>query len=199
MRTFRDIVDLVKSRKNLKTDEEVGKLLGLAKQSLSDRIGRDSVPYKSLSVLARQESWDLNELLYETPLPIPQGLEVKMYPVIGRCPAGFPENIAEEVIEYVPQVGLPQGSVVVVVKGDSMKGLFDHGDYIAFLPGANVRDGDVAVVANEFGDCMVKRYRLKGEEVYLTSENPAYPPVKANDHYRLLGKVVAAWRKLQVY
>lgn len=55
------------------------------------------------------------------------------------------------------------------------------------------------MVNNEFGDSMIKRYRVKPDgEVGLFSDNPEYPSFKPNEHYRILGKVLLAWRKIKV-
>lgn len=43
---------------------------------------------------------------------------------------------------------------------------------------------------NEWGEAMLKRYRVKGGEVNLTSDNFEYPAFKPNKHYRIIGKII---------
>ncbi len=130
--------------------------------------------------------------------PIPEAEPSKLIPVIGRVPAGFPENVSEEVIEYISLPSAPAGAYALVVKGDSMSPGIRDGDYVLFIPNGDYRNGDVIVVNNEFGDSMIKRYRLKDGEVWLFSDNPEYPSFKPNEQYRIIGKVVKAWREIKI-
>lgn len=52
------------------------------------------------------------------------------------------------------------------------------------------------MVNNEFGESMIKRYRVKPDgEVWLTSDNPEYPSFKPNEQYRIIGRAFLSWRK----
>lgn len=124
---------------------------------------------------------------------------VKRVPVIARVPAGFPEDIsAEDIIEYVYLPNVPTNSFVCIVKGESMSPTIKDGDYIVFIPASVVNNGDVIVVANEWGEIMVKRYREKGGEKFLVSDNPEFPTYKPNSEFRIIGKVIDVWRRVRI-
>lgn len=46
---------------------------------------------------------------------------------------------------------------------------------------------------------MLKRYREKDGKIYLTSDNYEYPTITPNEHYKIIGKVIAVWRKIKIY
>lgn len=123
-------------------------------------------------------------------------LEIQMIPLLGSIPAGFPLYVAEEVIDWVAHAGLPTNAYALRIKGDSMPPLIE-GDYVAFVQNGDYRHGDRVVAHNEWGEFMIKRLRIKadGGQV-LTSDNPNYPDVEPNEHFRIIGKVIKAWRDI---
>ncbi len=72
------------------------------------------------------------------------------------------------------------------------------GDYVFFIPDSDINNGDIVAVVNEWGEYVLKRYRTKDGEVYLASDNPEYPIIKLDNGYKILGKVLAAWRKVKI-
>lgn len=124
---------------------------------------------------------------------------VKRVPVIAKVPAGFPENIStDDIIEYIYLPNVPADAFVCIVKGDSMSPTIKDGDYIIFIPTSIVNNGDVVVAANEWGELMVKRYREKGGEKLLVSDNPEFPSYKPNSDFRIIGKVIDVWRRVKI-
>ena len=71
-------------------------------------------------------------------------------------------------------------------------------DYVLFINDGEIKNGDVVVVNNEWGESMIKRFRLKDGEPYLVSDNPEYPGFRPNEYYRIIGKVIGVWRKIKV-
>jgi phage repressor protein C with HTH and peptisase S24 domain len=104
--------------------------------------------------------------------------------------------VAEEVIEWVYRSDLPDDAYALRVEGDSMPPL-ETGDYVAFVANGDYHDKDRVVVANEYGDPIVKRLRIRPDGCQvLVSDNPKYEPIQPNEHYRIIGKVIKAWREL---
>lgn len=134
--------------------------------------------------------------VYEKP-SIPEAFPTILVPVLGIVPAGFPDHVSEEIVEYIRLPDAPTGSFALVVKGDSMSPNIKDGDYVLFIPNGDIKGGDVVVVNNEWGETMLKRYRIKDGEVILTSDNPEYPSFKPNEHSKIMGKVIKAWRELR--
>lgn len=117
-------------------------------------------------------------------------------PVLARVPAGFPEEIQDEVIEYITVPGVPKKSFAVVVKGESMTPTIKDGDYAIFLPNQDVVSGDVVIAQNGWGETFIKRYRRQKNKHFLTSDNPEYPTIEIKDADKIIGKVIKVWRNI---
>lgn len=111
-------------------------------------------------------------------------------PVLARCPAGFPDDVHDGIIEYLSLPDVPQNTYAIIVTGDSMSPAIRDGEYALFVRSAEINDGDVVIAKNEWNECMVKRYRVKDGRQLLTSDNPEYPTVEPNEHFKILGKVI---------
>ena len=111
-------------------------------------------------------------------------------PVLARCPAGFPEDVRDGVIEYLSLPDVPPRTYAIIVSGNSMSPAIKDGEYALFVETDGIHDGDVVIAKNEWNECMVKRYRIKDGKALLTSDNPEYPTVEPNEHYKIIGKVI---------
>ncbi len=101
-------------------------------------------------------------------------------PVVGRVAAGSP-ILAQEHLEgrYRLDPGLfhPKAHYLLRVRGMSMRdaGILD-GDLLAVHRSPDVFNGQI-VVARVGDEVTVKRYRLKGSQVWLMPENPEFQPI----------------------
>ena len=101
-------------------------------------------------------------------------------PVVGRVAAGSP-LLAQEHLEgrYRLDPGLfhPKPHYLLRVRGMSMRnaGILD-GDLLAVHRSPDVYNGQI-VVARVGDEVTVKRYRLKGSQVWLMPENPDFEPI----------------------
>lgn len=152
--------------------------------------------YRTLSMLAGGEP--IIELPPGTAIPHHGSRIVPMVavPLLGRVPAGIPEEVAEQVEEYIALPGVTEGTYALRVKGESMTPTIRHGDTVLFRIDQDAQPGDVVVVNDEFGDSMLKRLKKKDEEYWLTSDNQEYPAVRPNSHYRIMGVVVRVIRDI---
>jgi len=119
-------------------------------------------------------------------------------PVYGKISAGSPTMSNNDIIEYISLPGASANSAALIVNGDSMSPTIKHDDYVVFLQHDDIRNGDIVVISNEYGELMVKRYRIKDEVGYFVSDNPEYKAIKANNGHKLIGKVVTVWSKRQL-
>lgn len=119
-------------------------------------------------------------------------------PVLGAVPAGMPATLEEYTNEYISLPNAPKDCYALKVSGESMEPAFRHDDYVLFVIDREIKNGDVVIANDEFGESMVKRYKEKDGEQFLTSDNPAYPTFKPNGEYRIMGKVIGAWRQLNI-
>lgn len=184
------------------TQKELAEIAGISELSIVlYEKGKRKPRVDVLSKIAKALDISLEYLLSEKEENIDKNSLkfVKRVPVIAKIPAGFPENIpADNIIEYVYLPDIPQESFICIVKGDSMSPTLKDGDYIIFIPTKAVYNGDIVIVTNEWGEIMVKRYREKNGEKFLVSDNPEYPTFKPNSEYKIIGKVIGAWRKIRI-
>lgn len=101
-------------------------------------------------------------------------------PVVGRVAAGRPLLAQEHIEAHVrldPHLFHPKPHFLLRVRGMSMRdaGILD-GDLIAVYRSPEVRNGQI-VVARLGDEVTVKRYRLKGSQVWLLPENPDFQPI----------------------
>lgn len=168
-------------------------------------LGERQPNYENLQKIATHLCVNLNWLLTGEGEPfikpeLPAGaMPTRKIPVLGKVPAGFPNFVAEQIVEYIYLPEIPENAVAIIAKGDSMSPVIKDGDYVIFLPmPIDIFSGDVVIVNNEWGETMIKRYREKDGEVILTSDNPEYPSLKPNEHYKIIGKVISVWRKIKL-
>lgn len=116
--------------------------------------------------------------------PVPAGL-----PLIGSIAAGrpliAPENV-EELLAADPGWFRPRAHFLYRVSGDSMIGahILD-GDLAGIHAQPEARNGQIVAARIEdaaTGDetITLKRYRQQGAEVWLSSENPDYAPIRVD-------------------
>jgi len=110
-------------------------------------------------------------------------------PLIGQVAAGEPILAQEHVEQYYqvdPSMFHPAADFLLRVKGDSMKNIgILEGDLLAVHKVQQARNGQV-VVARVDDDVTVKRFKKKGNVVYLHAENEDYSPIKVDLGYQSL-------------
>ncbi len=114
--------------------------------------------------------------------PYEQRRKLAPIPIIGLAAAGkglFPnlEGTAAAVDDYLDRPDdLGHEAVYGVrVYGDSMTPIVKPGSIVIASLEASCHNGDLAVVVTQDGEAMVKVVFFKGEELLLTSTNPAFP------------------------
>ncbi len=115
-------------------------------------------------------------------------------PILGTVTAGVPILAQQEVEGYVQYDGSVSGELYALrVRGDSMigAGILD-GDIVIVRRQPDALAGDI-VVALLDDEATVKRLSLRGKEVWLEPENPAYTPINGSD-CSILGLVIALYR-----
>lgn len=200
---FGDRLKKFRQQKGL-TQLDLARTLKISQGYISSVERNQKAPGKELLIaLKRYYNLNINWLLtgegemFESP-PIKNLIPVRVIPVLGRVPAGIPDIVEENVIEYIRCPEAPENSYAVIAKGESMAPTIRDGDYIIFTFGGNIVSGDIIIVNNEWGETMLKRYREKEGKVFLTSDNPEYPTITPNEHYKIIGKVVAVWRRIKI-
>ena len=187
-----------------KTQSEFAKPLGIKGNSLSEiESGNRGISHavKQLMIF----HYSINEAFLKTgngTMFVDDGrmpssgrvTDLKRIPVLGHVPAGFPSQIQDEVAGYLSLPDTPDGCYALKVKGISMRPVIEDGDYVLFVINQEIKNGDMVIANDEWGETMVKRYREKEGAQYLVSENPEYKPIEPNQNYRIVGKVIQCLR-----
>ncbi|MGH8651643.1 MAG: transcriptional repressor LexA [Gammaproteobacteria bacterium] len=121
-------------------------------------------------------------------------------PVVGRVAAGNP-ILAEEHIEAYYNVDArlfqPRAHYFLRVKGMSMRDVgILNGDLLAVHTTREASSGQI-VVARVENEVTVKRFRRRGTQVRLLSENPSFPPIEVDlrkQSFTIEGLVVGVLR-----
>jgi repressor LexA len=118
-------------------------------------------------------------------------------PLLDVIPEQFPEA-SGDIRGYVSVPNLPDGCYAIVCYGDFMAPTIRDGDLVIFKPDGEKKSGDIILVNNRWGEPILRRYRMKDEEVYLAPDNPAYAPFRPDSGTRTIGTVVEVWRKMLI-
>lgn len=123
-------------------------------------------------------------------------------PIIGEVKAGYNLLAEQNIIgySYVSKDEVRGGDYFyLTVSGDSMVGAdIRDGDVLLVRIQPAVDEGQIAVVLLENNEVTVKRIFYQGDQVFLQSENPKYPPklLKFNE-IKIQGLVKEIKRKVR--
>ena len=116
-------------------------------------------------------------------------------PLLDAIPDSFPQ-VNGAISGYVSVPNLPDGCYAIVCYGDFMAPTIRDGDLVLFKPECENKSGDIILVNNRWGEPILRRFRLKDDDVYLTPDNPSYAPFRPDNGTRTIGTVVEVWRKV---
>src|SRR6185369_13067199 len=119
-------------------------------------------------------------------------------PLLDVIPESFPQQNSEVGGRYITVPNLPKGCYAIVCYGEFMAPTIRDGDLVIFAPGAETKSGDIVLVNNRWGEPILRRYRLKGNEVFLAPDNPTFAPFRPDSDTRTIGTVVEVWRKVLI-
>lgn len=98
--------------------------------------------------------------------------------------------------EFITLPGMPLEAFAFKVSDEAMSPTLRTGDYIVFVETTELRNGDMTVLADEYGALHVRRFRKLHGESLLTAENKDYPVVKVGEGFEIVGKALKVWREL---
>ncbi|WP_432822797.1 LexA family protein [Trichloromonas sp.] len=119
-------------------------------------------------------------------------------PLLRKISSDFPVVHPSEVESYVAFPGVKDDFYAIRFEGDFMAPTIVDGDLVIFQANAEVDNKDIVLVTNRWGEVILRRYRLRGDEVYLAAENSSYSPFRPDPQTRTIGKVVAIWRQVKI-
>jgi repressor LexA len=116
-------------------------------------------------------------------------------PLLDVIPENFP-HMSTQGGNYISVPNLPEGCYAIVCYGDFMAPTIRDGDLVIFAPDREKKSGDIILVNNRWGEPILRRYRLKDSDIYLSPDNPVYSPFQPDSGTRTIGTVVEVWRKM---
>lgn len=120
-------------------------------------------------------------------------------PLLARISGEFPDSIAQEdIIGHVSLPEVPPGCYGLVTYGDFMAPSIRDGDLVIFKPGGEAANGTIVLVTNRWGEAILRRYRIKDGEVFLSPDNASYSPFRPDPDTRIIGAVVQVWRRVRI-
>jgi len=125
-------------------------------------------------------------------------IAMPIIPVLIRVSTDLPNVLQKNIERYISFPEAPKKCFALRVTDESMLPAFAHGDYVLFVVYLDPKPGDIVVVNDEFGDSTIRRLKEKEGELFLVSDNPAYPTFQPNENYRIMGVVVDNWRKMKI-
>ena len=120
-------------------------------------------------------------------------------PLLERIPAGFPDTLpSAHIVSFIQLPQIPDGCYAIMAEGDYMAPTIRDGDLVVFSPGREVVNRSIVLVSNRWGEVILRRYRIKGDEIFLAPDNAVYTPFQPNVNTRIFGTVVEVWRKVAI-
>lgn len=118
--------------------------------------------------------------------------------LLKRVPPEFPEGISDEdIYDRVALPGVPEGCYALFFYGDFMSPTLNDGDLVLFRECEEFTNGDIVLLNNLWGETILRRYRIRDNEVMLAPDNPLYRPFRLEKSTRIFGKVLEVWRKIR--
>jgi SOS-response transcriptional repressor LexA len=119
-------------------------------------------------------------------------------PLLRKISADFPVVDPNEIESYLSLPDVQDGCHAFRFEGDFMAPTIMDGDLVIFKAGDDVNNKDIVLVTNRWGEVIVRRYRLRGNEVFFSAENSSYSPFRPDPQTRIVGKVAAIWRRVKI-
>ncbi len=95
----------------------------------------------------------------------------------------------------------PEDARIMQVRGDSMRGSLDSGDFVILnIADTQPREGEIFAVSFR-GDVFIKKIQRTNTGINLISSNAEYPPIAIADDdqdsvdFRVIGSVAIAWHR----
>ncbi len=120
-------------------------------------------------------------------------------PLLSRIPADFPNGVrAEDIAGQVVLPGNSPDTYAMFAYGDFMAPTIQDKDLVIFRVGEDCKNGDIVLMNSKWGELILRRYRIKTDGVWFSSDNSDYTPFQPEPNLRIVGVVTDVWRKLKI-
>ena len=115
-------------------------------------------------------------------------------PILSQIPSSIPDNHQDfppELIEDFYSLSVEKGSFLYRIKEDSMSPRIKERDLVLISTDEKAKNGDIAVIRNGRGDCLLRRVTFEPDQIILTAENAEYPVLvwRTKDEPKIMGLV----------
>lgn len=118
-------------------------------------------------------------------------------PLFKDPPASLVQLNPANITATISMPGLPAGSFAFEYSGDFMSPSIRDGDVVIVLPGNTPATGDIVLIVGKWGEAYLRRYRIKGDDIFYSADNSSYAPFKSDSNISILGTVHTVWRKIK--
>jgi len=121
-----------------------------------------------------------------------------LVPLLSRVPHDLPRKLEpEDILGHIAYPGISPDGYAVQAYGDFMAPTIQDRDLVLFRAGQEAENGDIVLVTDKWGQVILRRYRVTEDGVWLSADNSAYTPFQPGSHSRLVGIVIAVWRRMK--
>lgn len=121
------------------------------------------------------------------------GKPIVKLPVVKRMPKNGPDKEPDVIDEYICLPDTARGSCCLKVKDGAMSPQIERGSYVVFVPATQCSMNEVVIINNEWGDSVVRRYRIRDGVISYAADNPEYPSLTPAEGYYIVGRVTDIW------
>ncbi len=134
----------------------------------------------------------------ETKACLPTTIGRPTIPLLKAPPASLDIFSAAMIQDYILIPDVPKDCFAFECTGDFMAPTIRGGDVVIVQPSEHPQSGDVILLEGQWGDSLLRRYRVRGNEVFCSADNSSYAPFKPSGELKILGIVHAVWRKIKI-
>jgi SOS-response transcriptional repressor LexA len=129
-------------------------------------------------------------------LTLPEGMQGRYVPLLSYAQAGaWDASHSDALYDHTAIFALnvdDRRAFAIKVTGNSMEPSLPEGDIVICSPGAELRNGEAAVIRTRSEQVFIKFWEKRGERVTLSSANPDYDPI-----HLPLAEIAGAWAVVQ--
>lgn len=137
------------------------------------------------------------EMCIEKPLPSISVQGRAAIPLLKLPPTSL-EFLTDSIpVDFIYFPEIPTDCFAFEYSGDFMSPTIRDGDIVIIKPGNLPVIGDIILIVGQWGDSFLRRYRRRGDEVFCSADNSSYSPFRPAADIKILGIVLAVWRKIK--
>lgn len=177
-----------------KSQVEFSKTLGISQGYLSDLERGNKQPSDTLLIALTSRYGAIPGVVIPPVSAAPGSGTLPLLASIEAQPQA--DGLPGVPIDHVRLPGMAESHFAVIAKGNFMAPTIVDGDLVLLTATEGASPGEIVLVNNNWGEAILRRYRVRDGEVFFSSDNSSYKPFSPTPETRVLAKVVAIWRRM---